>query len=72
MEKRERLHLYREMVRIRYFEEKVRELAMANRLPGFFHLYVGEEAVAVAFAEASPKARPETVFDDVYTDLQVR
>ena len=47
MEKQERLHLYREMVRIRYFEEKVRELAMANRLPGFFHLYVGEEAVAV-------------------------
>lgn len=47
MEKTERLHLYREMLRIRQFEEKVRELAMANRLPGFFHLYVGEEAIAV-------------------------
>ncbi len=43
----ERLHLYKEMLRIRQFEEKVKELAMANRLPGFFHLYVGEEAVAV-------------------------
>lgn len=47
MEKQEQLHLYQEMLRIRQFEEKVRELAMANRLPGFFHLYVGEEAVAV-------------------------
>lgn len=47
MEKTERLHLYKEMLRIRQFEEKVRELAMANRLPGFFHLYVGEEAIAV-------------------------
>ncbi|HWR22118.1 MAG TPA: thiamine pyrophosphate-dependent dehydrogenase E1 component subunit alpha [Feifaniaceae bacterium] len=43
----ERLHLYKEMLRIRQFEEKVKELAMANLLPGFFHLYVGEEAVAV-------------------------
>lgn len=47
MENQEKVHLYREMLRIRQFEEKVRELAMANRLPGFFHLYVGEEAVAV-------------------------
>lgn len=47
MEKKERLHLYKEMQRIRQFEEKVRELAMANQLPGFFHLYVGEEAIAV-------------------------
>jgi len=47
MEKQEKLKLYHQMLRIRQFEEKVRELAMANRLPGFFHLYVGEEAVAV-------------------------
>lgn len=47
MEKEERLHLYKEMLRIRQFEEKVRELAMANKLPGFFHLYVGQEAIAV-------------------------
>ena len=47
MDRDTRLHLYRELLRIRQFEEKVRELAMANELPGFFHLYVGEEAVAV-------------------------
>lgn len=47
MERDQRLHLYKEMLRIRQFEERVRELAMANKIPGFYHLYVGEEAVAV-------------------------
>jgi pyruvate dehydrogenase E1 component alpha subunit len=35
------------MVRIRLFEEKLRDLFGKGRLPGFVHLYVGEEAVAV-------------------------
>jgi pyruvate dehydrogenase E1 component alpha subunit len=35
------------MVRIRLFEEKLQELFAAGRLPGFVHLYVGEEAIAV-------------------------
>jgi len=34
------------MVRIRLFEEAAGRLAESNRLPGFLHLYVGEEAVA--------------------------
>ena len=34
------------MVRIRLFEEAAGKLAEAARLPGFLHLYVGEEAVA--------------------------
>ncbi|MEM9893816.1 MAG: thiamine pyrophosphate-dependent dehydrogenase E1 component subunit alpha [Actinomycetota bacterium] len=34
------------MVRIRRFEEAAGRLAEAGRLPGFLHLYVGEEAVA--------------------------
>ncbi|MYB45042.1 MAG: thiamine pyrophosphate-dependent dehydrogenase E1 component subunit alpha [Acidimicrobiia bacterium] len=41
------LQLYRRMVRIRVFEEKVQELHRLGRLPGFVHVYVGEEAVAV-------------------------
>ena len=41
------LHLYRRMMRIRLFEEKVQELHKLGRLPGFVHVYVGEEAVAV-------------------------
>lgn len=39
--------LYREMLRIRLFEEKVSELFTKALLPGFIHLYIGQEAVAV-------------------------
>jgi acetoin:2,6-dichlorophenolindophenol oxidoreductase subunit alpha len=34
------------MLRIRMFEEKVAELEKKNELPGWLHLYIGEEAVA--------------------------
>jgi len=40
------LRLYREMLELREFELKVQELYRAAKLPGFVHLYVGEEAVA--------------------------
>ena len=38
--------LYRTIVRIRFFEEKVQELFGAGELPGFVHLYMGQEACA--------------------------
>ena len=38
--------MHRRMVRIRLFEEAAGKLAEAAKLPGFLHLYVGEEAVA--------------------------
>ena len=38
--------LHRRMVRIRRFEEAAGRLSEAGKLPGFLHLYVGEEAVA--------------------------
>jgi pyruvate dehydrogenase E1 component alpha subunit len=38
---------YRKMLELRLFELKVQELYRNARLPGFVHLYVGEEAVAV-------------------------
>jgi acetoin:2,6-dichlorophenolindophenol oxidoreductase subunit alpha len=38
--------MHRRMVRIRLFEEAAGRLAEAAKLPGFLHLYVGEEAVA--------------------------
>lgn len=41
------LDLYRSMLQLRDFEVKVQELYRAGMLPGFVHLYVGEEAVAV-------------------------
>jgi len=39
--------MYRRMLEIRYFEEKVFELYGQNLVPGTIHLYAGEEAVAV-------------------------
>lgn len=40
------LSLYRTMVRIRVFELKAEELFLQGKLPGFIHLYIGEEAIA--------------------------
>lgn len=39
--------MYRKMVEIRKFEDRVHELFARGILPGFVHLYAGEEAVAV-------------------------
>src|SRR5580692_1916971 len=41
------LNHYKKMLELRLFELKVQELYRNGRLPGFVHLYVGEEAVAV-------------------------
>jgi pyruvate dehydrogenase E1 component alpha subunit len=41
------LDYYKKMLELRVFEVKVQELYRNARLPGFVHLYVGEEAVAV-------------------------
>jgi acetoin:2,6-dichlorophenolindophenol oxidoreductase subunit alpha len=46
------LHAYRQMVRIRLFEEQVNELYTRALMPGLAHLYIGEEAVAVGICEA--------------------
>jgi pyruvate dehydrogenase E1 component alpha subunit len=45
-------HLYREMLRIRRFEERCVELYSATKIRGFLHLYIGEEAVAVGVMQA--------------------
>ena len=41
------LHLLREMLRIRRFEERCAEFYTQEKIRGFLHLYVGEEAIAV-------------------------
>jgi acetoin:2,6-dichlorophenolindophenol oxidoreductase subunit alpha len=46
------LRAYRQMVRIRAFEEQVNELYTRALMPGLAHLYSGEEAVAVGICEA--------------------
>jgi pyruvate dehydrogenase E1 component alpha subunit len=46
------LHLLRQMVLIRRFEEKAAELYTLGKIRGFLHLYIGEEAVAVGAMQA--------------------
>jgi len=41
------LDLLRQMLRIRRFEEKCAELYQKEKIRGFLHLYIGEEAIAV-------------------------
>ena len=38
--------MYDRMIKIRYFEDRVKDLFAAGELPGFVHLYLGQEAVA--------------------------
>ena len=46
------LRMYRQMMRIRLFEEQVNDLYTRALMPGLAHLYSGEEAVAVGICEA--------------------
>lgn len=46
------LQMYRQMMRIRLFEEQVNQLYTRALMPGLAHLYIGEEAVAVGVCEA--------------------
>jgi len=41
------IELYKEMLKIRRFEERVSDLFSKGLIPGFVHLYIGQEAVAV-------------------------
>jgi TPP-dependent pyruvate/acetoin dehydrogenase alpha subunit len=44
--------MYTGMLRVRLFEERVRELFAGGRIPGFLHTSVGQEAVAVGVCAA--------------------
>ncbi|NPV49243.1 MAG: pyruvate dehydrogenase (acetyl-transferring) E1 component subunit alpha [Armatimonadetes bacterium] len=47
------LHFYEDMLRIRFFEEKVRDVLLPQRLfRGSSHLYIGQEAIAVGVTHA--------------------
>jgi len=46
------LNVYRQMLKIRLFEEKTNELYTSAKMPGLAHLYIGEEAIAVGVCEA--------------------
>ncbi|MGA2873023.1 MAG: pyruvate dehydrogenase (acetyl-transferring) E1 component subunit alpha [Candidatus Dormibacteria bacterium] len=47
------LHMYRQMVEIRRFEEHAAEAYAQAKVGGFLHLYIGEEAVAVGAINAA-------------------
>jgi pyruvate dehydrogenase E1 component alpha subunit len=49
------VHLYRQMLLIRRFEEKSAEVYSAGKIGGFCHLYIGQEAVAVGALSAIRK-----------------
>ena len=46
------LRMYRQMVRIRTFEDHANQLYLDAKMPGLTHMYSGEEAVAVGICEA--------------------
>jgi len=49
------LRMYRRMLSIRLFEERVNDLYTRALMPGLAHLYIGEEAVAVGVCQALRK-----------------
>ncbi|MCL5674712.1 MAG: thiamine pyrophosphate-dependent enzyme [Candidatus Omnitrophica bacterium] len=51
-EKQEAIKLFRQMLQIRYFEDKIMELLSKNIAEGGSHLYAGMEAVAVGAISA--------------------
>ena len=57
------LDLHRRMVRIRLFEEEAGKLMEGGRMPGFLHLYVGQEAVA---AGVMTTLRPDDVITSTH------
>ena len=46
------LRMYRQMVKIRVFEDHANRLYLEAKMPGLTHMYSGEEAVAVGICEA--------------------
>ena len=57
--------LLRQMLLIRRFEEKCAELYTQEKIRGFLHLYIGEEAIAVGLAQA---LKPEDALVATYRE----
>ncbi|WP_207260167.1 thiamine pyrophosphate-dependent dehydrogenase E1 component subunit alpha [Desulfovibrio sp. Huiquan2017] len=52
LSKKTLIHMYETMNKIRLFEQKLQEFFAAGEIPGFVHLYLGEEAVATGACSA--------------------
>jgi pyruvate dehydrogenase E1 component alpha subunit len=59
------LHLYRQMLTIRRFEEEAARAYAQGKIGGFLHLYIGQEAVAVGAVAA---LRPDDYLLTTYRD----
>ena len=55
IDKKTMIQMYTTMFRIRQFETKLQEFFAAGKIPGFVHLYLGEEAVAAGSCAALRK-----------------
>ena len=60
------LHYYEQMLLIRRFEEKAGQLYGMGLIAGFCHLYIGQEAIAVAVYSMIPPIRLD------WNDVEVR
>ena len=49
------IRMYKQMVRIRTFEDSANQLYLDAKMPGLTHMYSGQEAVAVGICEALEK-----------------
>lgn len=59
------VHYYREMLRIRRFEEAAQRAYTQGKISGFLHLYIGQEAIAVSTADImKPGDRVVTTYRD--------
>jgi pyruvate dehydrogenase E1 component alpha subunit len=59
------LRVYKEMLRIRRFEEMAARAYTQGKISGFLHLYIGQEAIAVATADImNPGDRVVTTYRD--------
>src|SRR6185503_20204342 len=65
MNRDEAFALYRSMLLIRRFEERCAQLYVEGKIGGFLHLYIGQEAVAVA---AMSLLRPDDYLITSYRD----
>ena len=52
------LRMYRQMMRIRTFEDNANQLYLSAKMPGLTHMYSGEEAVAVGYLRGAHRRRP--------------
>lgn len=63
LNKEQLLHAYRKMSEIRAFEERLHAENATGDIPGFIHLYSGEEAIAVGVCE---NLRPDDVIGSTH------